>query len=115
LVPHATGMARTALSADDVRDHLRAAFASFESGRPRPAFLDVPLDLLAETTEHRPERFVHVSGRLQASPESIAQAIAWLATARRPLIIAGGGAQGAGDARRALAEAGASSAPTQRA
>ncbi|TLY74332.1 MAG: 5-guanidino-2-oxopentanoate decarboxylase [Gammaproteobacteria bacterium] len=105
LASHATGIARTALSADDVRDHLRAAFASFESGRPRPAFLDVPLDLLAETTEHRPERFVHVSGRLQASPEAIAQAIAWLATARRPLIIAGGGARGAADALRRLAEA----------
>jgi 5-guanidino-2-oxopentanoate decarboxylase len=100
-----TGIARTALSADDVCDHLRAAFASFETGRPRPAYLDIPLDLLAEPTAKRPERFVPVGGRPHAAPEAINEAVALLSAARRPLLIAGGGARFAGDALRRLAEA----------
>src|SRR5487761_238528 len=35
------GVARSASSAEDVRDHLRAMFASFRTGRPRPAYLQV--------------------------------------------------------------------------
>ena len=50
------GVTRAARTATDVRDHLRACLASLRSGRTRPAYLEVPLDLLAETTELLPER-----------------------------------------------------------
>src|ERR1700742_3517529 len=54
------GTARSARSAEDARDHLREAFASFQLGRQRPAYLEVPLDLLAQSTTLRAERFAHV-------------------------------------------------------
>jgi 5-guanidino-2-oxopentanoate decarboxylase len=101
----AAGMACTALSADDVRDHLKALFASLQSERQRPAYLEIPLDLLAETTVRRPERFVHSGGCPAAATGAIAAAVALLATAHRPLIIAGGGSRAAGDALRRLVEA----------
>ncbi|HVS76546.1 MAG TPA: thiamine pyrophosphate-binding protein, partial [Steroidobacteraceae bacterium] len=91
------GIARNASSAEDVRDHLRAMFASFHTGRPRPAFLQIPLDLLAEPTDLRPERFAHPGARPGPTPEAIGRASAALASAQRPLIIAGGGAREAAD------------------
>jgi 5-guanidino-2-oxopentanoate decarboxylase len=91
------GLARNASSAEDVRDNLRAMFASFHAGRPRPAYLQIPLDLLAEPTDLKPERFASLGARPEPAPEAIGRASAVLASARRPLIIAGGGARGAAD------------------
>jgi 5-guanidino-2-oxopentanoate decarboxylase len=100
-----TGIARTAFSAEDVRDHLRAIFASFRTGRPRPAYLQIPLDLLAEPTDLRPERFASLDARPLPPQEAIDRAASALATARRPLIIAGGGAREAVDSLLRLVEA----------
>lgn len=99
-----TGLARHASSAEDVRDHLRALFASFRAGRPRPAYLQIPLDLLAEPTELRAERFAPVSARPQPAQQEIDRATAALAAAKRPLVIAGGGARAAGAALLRLIE-----------
>src|SRR5260370_7339521 len=43
------GIARSAHSAEDVREHLRLSLASFRTGRPRPPHLETPLDVLATT------------------------------------------------------------------
>jgi len=91
------GIARAAFSAEDVRDHLRAMFASFRNGRPRPAYLQIPLDLLAEPTNLKPERFANPEARPYSPPEAIGRAASALATSTRPLIIAGGGAREASD------------------
>ncbi len=99
------GLARTAFSAEDVRDHLRAMFASFHTGRPRPAYLQIPLDLLAEPTDLKPERFACPNARPLPPQEAIDRAASALATARRPLIIAGGGAREAADSLLRLVEA----------
>lgn len=90
-------LGRTAHSVEDVRDHLRAMFASLRSGRPRPVYLQVPLDLLAEPTDLKAERFAPLGIRLEPASEQIERAAAVLERARRPLIIAGGGARGAAD------------------
>lgn len=99
------GVARAASSAADVRDHLRAMFASFRTGRPRPAYLQIPLDLLAEPTDLRPERFSCADARLVPPAGAIAAAVSALAAAKRPLIIAGGGARTAGASLLQLVEA----------
>jgi 5-guanidino-2-oxopentanoate decarboxylase len=87
------GIARAAFSAEDVRDHLRAMFTSFRTGRARPAYLQIPLDLLAEPTDLKPERFTIPDVRFLPAREAIDKAASALATARRPLVIAGGGAR----------------------
>ena len=98
------GSARSARSAQDARDHLREAFASFELGRQRPAYLEVPLDLLAQPTDLRPERFASVGGAPQPSPAVVQRAIELLSSAERPMIVAGGGARAAGAELRRLVE-----------
>ncbi|MHB8812647.1 MAG: 5-guanidino-2-oxopentanoate decarboxylase [Steroidobacteraceae bacterium] len=92
------GLGRNASSAEDVRDHVRAMLASFRTGRPRPGYLQIPLDLLAEPTDLRPERFACLDAGPQPAREAIDRAAASLTSAKRPLVIAGGGARAAGDA-----------------
>jgi 5-guanidino-2-oxopentanoate decarboxylase len=99
------GTARSARSAEDARDHLREAFASFQLGRQRPAYLEIPLDLLAQPTALRPERFAQVGGGPQPALAVVEQARDLLATAERPMIVAGGGARAAGAQLRKLVEA----------
>jgi len=99
------GTARSARSAQDARDHLREAFASFQLGRQRPAYLEVPLDLLAEPTSLRAERFARVGGGPQPARSVVERAASLLAVAKKPMIVAGGGAKAAGEAVRRLAEA----------
>jgi 5-guanidino-2-oxopentanoate decarboxylase len=98
------GTARSARSAEDARDHLREAFAVFQVGRQRPAYLEIPLDLLAEPTQLRAERFASVGGGPQPDPAVVDRAVALLSKARRPLIIAGGGARAACAELRQLVE-----------
>src|SRR5213082_23793 len=87
------GLARSARGAPDVRDHLRAAFATLHAARARPSYLEIPLDLLPEPTPLRPERFARSGAAPPPSPAALAAAQALLAEAQRPLIIAGGGAR----------------------
>jgi len=91
-----TGLALHANSGAQVREHLAAAFACLESGRRRPVYLGIPLDLLAEETDLRPERFATHSTAAAPAAASLEAARALLAAAERPLVIAGGGARHAG-------------------
>ncbi|HEX4389112.1 MAG TPA: 5-guanidino-2-oxopentanoate decarboxylase [Steroidobacteraceae bacterium] len=100
-----TGFARSAHSANDVRDTLRGAFRALRAPRPRPAYLDLPLDLLTEETELRPERFPAPSPPAPSAAGPLERAQRLLADAERPLLICGGGARGAGAAVRQLVEA----------
>jgi 5-guanidino-2-oxopentanoate decarboxylase len=99
------GTARSARSAEDARDHLREAFASFQLGRQRPAYLEVPLDLLAQPTSLRAERFAHVGGGPQPARGVVEKAVNLLNQARKPLIVAGGGARSAARQLLELVEA----------
>jgi 5-guanidino-2-oxopentanoate decarboxylase len=99
------GVARSAHSAEDVRDHLRLCLASLRSGRPRPAYLEIPLDVLAETTSLEALRFESAPLQPQGSSDQIDAAVRLLAVAARPLVIAGGGARRAGAELQRLLEA----------
>jgi 5-guanidino-2-oxopentanoate decarboxylase len=90
------GIARSAQTAEDVRDHLRLCLASLRTGRPRPAYLEIPLDLLSQPTNLEAQRFEWPGLLPQADPEHIDAAVRLLSVAARPLIIAGGGARQAG-------------------
>ncbi|GAC1330249.1 MAG: 5-guanidino-2-oxopentanoate decarboxylase [Steroidobacteraceae bacterium] len=98
------GVARIAFSAEDVRDHLRLCLASLRMSRPRPAYLEIPLDVLSELTALEAERFEATPLCPQANPDQIEAAVRVLALAARPLIIAGGGARRAGAELHRLVE-----------
>ena len=101
------GHVTTPASAADTID---AAFRAANTARPGPVFLDVPEDVFSATvTGETPGARVRPSRspwyRAGADPAVVAQASAHLATAERPVIVAGGGvhAAGAGHAVQRLA------------
>jgi 5-guanidino-2-oxopentanoate decarboxylase len=98
------GLARSAQTAEDVRDHLRLCLASLRTGRPRPAYLEIPLDLLSQPTSLQAQRFAQPALRPQADPDQVDAAVRLLSVAARPIIIAGGGARHAGPAIHRLVD-----------
>jgi len=99
-----TAFAGSARTDGQLREQLRAAFAALRSARPRPSYIDVPLDLLAEQTSLRPEVFARAAPAAAPPRHAVDQALTLLAAAERPLIISGGGARGGGAALRHLVE-----------
>ena len=94
----------TAHTPKDVRDAVAAAFAAFNSGRPRPAYLELPLDLLKEASG---DGWVprNLPSRPHPPAAPVEEASSLLAGARNPLLILGGGAVEAGPQAQAIAEA----------
>ncbi len=100
-----TAFSALALSPEQLPELIARAYAVFDSERPRPVHISIPLDVLAAPVAHdwsaavarRPGRGVPCTEALRAAAER-------LAAARRPMLIAGGGALAAGDALAALSE-----------
>lgn len=93
-------------TADEAVTAVHDAFALFSSSRPRPVYIEIPLDLLDEVTD-LDEHLVMArpADPVPLPPEqSIAEAAELLSAAHRPVILAGGGARGAADPIRKLAE-----------
>lgn len=96
----------TACSAVEARDFLQRVFDEYHAGRTRPAYLAVPLDVLAEPTDLPIDIAPSSSlSRQQPVPQALEQAAKLLNAAQRPLFIAGGGAREAAHALRELVEA----------
>ncbi|MFB4393278.1 MULTISPECIES: 5-guanidino-2-oxopentanoate decarboxylase [unclassified Pseudomonas] len=104
LVAGVAAFSHTLMSADDLPQVLARAFAVFDGARPRPVHIEIPLDVLVEPADHllsaRPVR----TCRAGPAASAVAQMAERLAQARRPLILAGGGALAAGEALAGLAE-----------
>ncbi len=79
---------------------LARAFAALTSGRPGPVHIEIPTDVMPPAL---PRPGPGHGPRPHAVPD-MAEAAALLARAKRPVILAGGGARHAGAALQALAE-----------
>jgi acetolactate synthase-1/2/3 large subunit len=78
----------------DLARVLHEAFYVAKSGRPGPVVVDLPKDILFATAIYNgPEELHHKSYRpqLQADPARVAEAVALIAKAKRPLFYGGGG------------------------
>lgn len=85
-----TAFSETATSAEHVAELIHAAFRIFESERPRPVHINIPLSILRAETSGGWQRAPFVS------PQPVDSAVineisANLAAAERPVIVAGGG------------------------
>jgi 5-guanidino-2-oxopentanoate decarboxylase len=88
-----TAFSAVALTAEDLPELIARAYAVFDSERPRPVHISVPLDVLAAPIARDwSNEVVRRPGRGPASASAIEQAVARLNNAKRPMIIAGGGA-----------------------
>ena len=99
-----TVFARRAYTAQDVQNALAESFARFASARPRPAYLEIPLDVLAEPAGPGWDA-VNLPGLPQPQASQITKAIAKLNAAKNPVIMLGGGALDAAGPALKVAEA----------
>ncbi|QBF26905.1 5-guanidino-2-oxopentanoate decarboxylase [Pseudomonas tructae] len=91
-----TAFSAVALSAEDLPELIARAYAVFDSERPRPVHISVPLDVLAAPVARDwSHEVVRRPGRGVPASSVLDQAAGKLAGAKRPMIIAGGGALGA--------------------
>jgi len=89
------GYATRAATPGDVPKVVREAMRAMRSGRPRPAYIEMPLDVQsgeADVAILPPERYSRPAG----DPASIARAAEALKSAKRPFIFAGGGVESSG-------------------
>ena len=100
------GMSRRITAPDQLPEALDLAFAGAVGLRPRPAYLEIPRDVIVEAAGALPPPS---AGRAPLRPSADAAAVAAaarrLAAASAPVILAGGGAVGAAAELRRLAEA----------
>jgi len=104
LVAGVAAFSHTLMSAAELPAVLARAFALFQAGRPRPVHIEIPLDVLVEDADALLGSLPVNIHRAGAAPGAVAQMAAMLATARRPLILAGGGAIDAAQPLTELAE-----------
>jgi len=84
------GFATRATSVGDVPKIVREAMRAMRCGRPRPAYIEMPLDIQlgeADIEIAPPERYL----RPAPHPDAVARAAQALRSAERPFIYAGGG------------------------
>ncbi|WP_028623703.1 5-guanidino-2-oxopentanoate decarboxylase [Pseudomonas sp. Ant30-3] len=104
LVAGVSAFSHTLMSAAELPGVLARAFALFQAGRPRPVHIEIPLDVLVEDADDLlASRPVNID-RAGASPTAIGRMSELLAKAKRPLILAGGGAIDAAAELTELAE-----------
>jgi len=96
LVGGVAAFSHTLMSAAELPAVLARAFALFQAGRPRPVHIEIPLDVLVEEADDLLGSTPVNISRAGAAPSAVEQMATLLATARRPLVLAGGGALDAG-------------------
>ncbi|MEH6350870.1 5-guanidino-2-oxopentanoate decarboxylase [Pseudomonas sp. 3JA] len=104
LVGGVAAFSHTLMSAAELPGVLARAFAVFQAGRPRPVHIEIPLDVLVEDADALLASVPVNINRAGAAPSAVAQMAAKLASAQRPLILAGGGAIDAAAELTELAE-----------
>ena len=88
----------------DVHDYLEAAIETMTMGRPGPAVLSLPLDILvAKVPKKWPVRLGSVADNARRTP-NVTECLTAMMQAKRPVIIAGGGTLKCAQAMRVFAE-----------
>jgi len=99
-----TAFSHTLLHADELPQVLARAFAVFSSARPRPIHIEIPLDVIVAPAPAMKLGVMVSTAKPAGASVALDAAADMLAAARRPLILAGGGAIEAATDLRTLAE-----------
>jgi acetolactate synthase-1/2/3 large subunit len=100
-----TKWAATVHRADRLPEFVARAVRVATSGRPGPVMLALPADVLAEEVEEKGSRLSEDRPRSAPDPADVGDVARKLVAAKRPVVIAGGGARHAREALVRFAEA----------
>ncbi|MBL0372200.1 5-guanidino-2-oxopentanoate decarboxylase [Rhizobium sp. KVB221] len=105
LVNNVAAFSYTVNRPEELAPALARAFAVFDSARPRPVHIELPINVMLAAADHLPvpEKVARLK-RPAAQADEIAAAVALLDGAKAPIILAGGGAVRASKEIRGLAE-----------
>jgi len=110
-IPDQLGLLRTLTRRADRICHpaqahraVNAAFQAIHDGRKLPCALEMPMDVMGTEVEVAPLPKADLPPLTAPDPALVTEAAQMLAGAERPVIVFGSGAEGMGDAIRALAE-----------
>lgn len=100
-----TAFSYTVNRPEELAPALARAFAVFDSARPRPVHIELPINVMLAEADHLPvpEKMVRLQ-RPDAASAQITEAAKLLDAANAPVILVGGGARHAAAEIRALAE-----------
>lgn len=104
LVAGVAAFSHTLLDPAQLPEVMARAFTVFNSARPRPVHIEIPLDVIVAEAGYLSAEAWPLPGRAAADPASIERAAAILKGAKRPMIVAGGGAADAAAEIAAIAE-----------
>ena len=99
-----TVFSHTVLRADELPSVLARAFAVFDSARPGPVHIELPLDVITAPGDHLARKAHLTRSRPGPDPAAVAAAAALLRTAKDPMVVLGGGTQDAAAEARQLVE-----------
>jgi thiamine pyrophosphate-dependent acetolactate synthase large subunit-like protein len=88
---HITKWREYLMCADQAPHALRRAFTQVRNGRPRPALVELPADVLREELPGELDYRPSLATRYGPDPQAVDEAAALLVRARRPVIVAGQG------------------------
>jgi acetolactate synthase-1/2/3 large subunit len=99
-----TAFSHTLLRPDELPEVLRAAFAVFNSSRPRPVHIEIPIDVGVARQDWTIDGVGDLPSRPAGDPAALDRLAKRLSGAKRVMIVTGGGACGAATAIQTLAE-----------
>lgn len=103
MVAGVSAFSHTLMSVEELPAVLARAFAVFDSQRPRPVHIELPLDIIVASAAHMTLQPRQIIDQPAPDPTAIARAAARLRSARRPLLLLGGGCVAAMEQVRELA------------
>ena len=104
LVAGVAAFSHTLLDPAQLPEVMARAFTVFNSARPRPVHIEIPLDIIVAEAQHLSVDAWPLPCRAAADPAAIEKAATILKQAKRPMIVAGGGAADAAAEITAIAE-----------
>lgn len=104
LIEGVAAFSHTVMEPDELPEVLARAMTIFNSVRPRPVHIELPLDIIVADAKDISLSIAPAPPRPAPDPQLIAQAGEMLNAASNPLLLLGGGTVDAGEAALALAE-----------
>lgn len=105
LVSGVAAFSHTLMRPDELPAVLSRAFAVFNSARPRPVHIEIPINVITAPADHVKRKRGALPSRPAPCPEAILRAVHMLKAAQRPLVLLGGGTASASAEAISLVEA----------
>lgn len=105
LVSGVAAFSHTLMRPDELPAVLSRAFAVFNSARPRPVHIEIPINVITAPADHVKRKLGALPSRPAPCPEAILRAVHMLKAAQRPLVLLGGGTASASAEAISLVEA----------